>query len=196
MAELHDELGEVMSNGPDRDAAVSTGPSPGPNGGTGTCGEPQIRCLFCKPICKRYAVEQDGTRKTRRAARDEEPSRIRGHRVRERRPGTPETGVVVLITQRSRVQILPPLPNQQVRGSSRLRERPSCAAFAREIGAHVRHAPERDACPQSVASLLRHSETSETALAESLGAWPRDRRCVRASLGGLWRVPAVNCWLI
>ena len=37
-------------------------------GGTGTCGEPQIRCLFCKPICKRDAMEQDGTRKTRRTA--------------------------------------------------------------------------------------------------------------------------------
>ena len=41
-------------------------------------------------------------------------------------PETPETGVVVLITQRSQVQILPPLPFSQVRGLFRLRERPSC----------------------------------------------------------------------
>ena len=40
-------------------------------------------------------------------------------------PETPETGVVVLITQRSQVQILPPLPNVQVRGLFRFREGPS-----------------------------------------------------------------------
>jgi hypothetical protein len=42
------------------------------------------------------------------------------------RSGTAETGVVVLITQRSQVQILPPLPNVQVRGLFRLWKRPSC----------------------------------------------------------------------
>ena len=40
------------------------------------------------------------------------------------RSGTAETGVVVLITQRSQVQILPPLPTLQVRGLFRLWKRP------------------------------------------------------------------------
>ncbi len=83
------------------------------------------RSRACKPVCQRDAVEQGGTWKTRRAARDEEPSCPRGQRIRERRPGMPETGVVVLITQRSQVQILPPLPKVQVRGLFRSWERPS-----------------------------------------------------------------------
>ena len=37
----------------------------------------------------------------------------RGHRADGRRPETLETGVVVLMTQRSQVQILPPLPGQR-----------------------------------------------------------------------------------
>jgi hypothetical protein len=94
--------------------------------GTATCGKPQIKNLLCKPICKRDTVEQGGTRKTRRAVGAVDPLVSRGHRVRERPPEMPETGVVVLITQRSQVQILPPLLNQQVRGLFRFRERPSC----------------------------------------------------------------------
>ncbi len=92
---------------------------------------------------------------------------------------------MVLITQRSQVQILPPLPNQQVRGLSRFRERPSCATCAREIRAQVRHAPERDACPQSVASLLRQPQTLETAVAESLGACPE--------IDGVFALHSVAC---
>ncbi len=45
------------------------------------------------------------------------------------RSGTAETGVVVLITQRSQVQILPPLPISQVRGLFRFQERPSCCGM-------------------------------------------------------------------
>ena len=41
-------------------------------------------------------------------------------------PETGKTGVVVLITQRSQVQILPPLPISQVRGLFRFRKGPSC----------------------------------------------------------------------
>ena len=37
-------------------------------------------------------------------------------------PETGKTGVVVLITQRSQVQILPPLPISQVRGLFRFRK--------------------------------------------------------------------------
>ncbi len=49
------------------------------------------------------------------------------------RSGTAETGVVVLITQRSQVQILPPLPNQQVRGLFRYRERPHCCGLCTDL---------------------------------------------------------------
>jgi len=65
---------------------------------------------ICARICARDAVGQVETRETRR-----DPPRIptpvrRGQRGDQRRPETPETCVVWLITQRSRVQIPPPLP--------------------------------------------------------------------------------------
>jgi hypothetical protein len=41
----------------------------------------------------------------------------RGQRDNRRRSETPETGVVVLITERSRVHILPPLPGKTASGS-------------------------------------------------------------------------------
>ena len=67
---------------------------------------------ICARICARDAVGQVETRETRR-----DPPRIptpvrRGQRGDQRRPETPETCVVWLITQRSRVQIPPPLPGK------------------------------------------------------------------------------------
>ena len=51
------------------------------------------------------------------------------------RSGTAETVVVVLIAQRSQVQILPPLPNSQVRGLFRFRKRPfACGVLTRFNG--------------------------------------------------------------
>jgi hypothetical protein len=44
----------------------------------------------------------------------------------ERQERRAETARGLLITQRSQVQILPPLPSLQVRGLSRFREGPSC----------------------------------------------------------------------
>ena len=64
---------------------------------------------FCKPICKPDAARQLETGETEPTERDEICPVRRGHRARERRPETPETEVVWLITQRSRVQIPPPL---------------------------------------------------------------------------------------
>ena len=74
--------------------------------GRGGCGKLQINSLFCKPICKPDAAGQLETEQTER---DGICAVRRGHRTRQRRPETPETEVVWLITQRSRVQIPPPL---------------------------------------------------------------------------------------
>ena len=73
------------------------------------CGKLQINRLFCKPICKPDAARQHGTGETEPTERDMVCPVRRGHRTRERQPETPETRVVWLITQRSRVQIPPPL---------------------------------------------------------------------------------------
>ena len=78
-----------------------------------------------KPICKPDASEWDGTGGTGQTERAVLAPVRRGQRVRERSSETPETRVVVLITQRSEVQILPPLPIPQVKGLFRLRKGPS-----------------------------------------------------------------------
>ena len=67
----------------------------------------------CKPICKPDAARQLETRETEPTERDGICPVRRGHYARERRPETSETNVVWLITQRSRVQIPPPLPRQR-----------------------------------------------------------------------------------
>jgi hypothetical protein len=71
--------------------------------------ETQTARLFCKPNCKRDAARQDGTGETEPTERDGICHVRRGHRTRERLPGTTKTRVVWLITQRSRVQIPPRL---------------------------------------------------------------------------------------
>ena len=77
----------------------------------------QEKCsLSRKPIRKRDAAGQGRTRKTKHAPGVATALLRRGHRTQVRPPEMPETGVVVLITQRSQVQILPPLPFMQVRG--------------------------------------------------------------------------------
>src|SRR5215813_15242668 len=75
--------------------------------------EPQINSLFCKPICKPDAARQRETSGTEPTERDGFCPVRRGHHARERRPETSETHVVWLITQRSRVQIPPPLPRPE-----------------------------------------------------------------------------------
>ena len=71
----------------------------------------QVKRLFCKPICKPDTAKQAERGKTGRSEQDVFCSVRHGHRIRERQPETPETDIVWLITQRSQVQILPPLPS-------------------------------------------------------------------------------------
>jgi len=77
-------------------------------GREGVC-ELQTNSPFCKPFCKPDAARQLETEETDPTERDGTGPVRRGHYVRERLPGTSETNVVWLITQRSRVQIPPPL---------------------------------------------------------------------------------------
>jgi hypothetical protein len=72
-------------------------------------GKLQIISLSRKPICKPDAARQRETGETEPTERDGICPVRRGHRTRERRLETVETHVVWLITQRSRVQIPPPL---------------------------------------------------------------------------------------
>jgi hypothetical protein len=73
----------------------------------------QTNSPFCKPICKPDAARQYETGETEPTERDAICPVRRGHRTRERRLETGETDVVWLITQRSRVQIPPPLPRPE-----------------------------------------------------------------------------------
>ena len=102
-----------------------------PRKGAEGCGKLQVNSLFCKPICKPDAARQLEMGETDPTERDGICPVRRGHRTRERRPETPETHVVWLITQRSRVQIPPPLPSLQVRGLFRSWKGPSSEACAR-----------------------------------------------------------------
>jgi hypothetical protein len=67
---------------------------------TGKCREPQIKRVFCKPICKPDAAQPGETGETEPTERDLICPVRRDHRTRERLPETPETYVVLLITQR------------------------------------------------------------------------------------------------
>ena len=87
---------------------------------------PQINRLFCKPICKPNVAGQFETGETDPTGRDGICPVRRGHHTRERPPETPETHVVWLITQRSRVQIPPPLLVSAGQGSLPIRKRAFC----------------------------------------------------------------------
>ena len=89
-----------------------------------------------------------------------------------------ETGVVVLITQRSQVQILPPLPFTQVRGLSRFREGPSCCALCTGDCAQASAHPVGVAVAETSSHVLRLCATRETILLALLGIRPRGRRWV------------------
>ena len=80
-------------------------------------GKLQINSVFCKPICKPDAVKLSETGETKPTDRNVICPVRRGHRTRERPSETPETRVVRLITQRSEVQILPPLPGKTPSGT-------------------------------------------------------------------------------
>src|SRR6516165_6585404 len=67
------------------------------------------RSLICARICARDAAGRVETRETLQTGMNAQPSVRRGQRGDQRRRETAETHVVWLITQRSRVQIPPPL---------------------------------------------------------------------------------------
>ena len=73
----------------------------------------KINRLFCKPVCKPDAAGQLETGETEPTERDGIRPVRRGHRARDRRPETPETEVLWLITQRSRVEIPPRYQGQR-----------------------------------------------------------------------------------
>jgi len=73
----------------------------------------QVSDQFCKPICKPDAAGQAETGETQKAGDDLAPYVCRGQYGDMRPPETAETRVVWLITQRSRVQIPPPLPRPE-----------------------------------------------------------------------------------
>jgi hypothetical protein len=92
----------------------------------------QVRDRFCKPICKPDAPGQCETGETRRARKDLRPRVGRGQSGNWRLPETAETRVVWLITQRSRVQIPPPLPGKTASGA--LLRRPFSATCDQTLG--------------------------------------------------------------
>src|SRR6185437_5340183 len=101
-------------------------PRDGSHGRAGRVRELQANRLFCKPICKPDAARQYGTGETEPTERDVICPVRRGHHARERQPETPETHVVWLITQRSRVQIPPPLLISAGQGAFPTRKRVFC----------------------------------------------------------------------
>ncbi len=68
---------------------------------------------ICARICARDTAGQAGTGEMQKARGDFMPQVRRGQRGDWRLPETAETNVVWLITQRSRVQIPPPLPRPE-----------------------------------------------------------------------------------
>jgi hypothetical protein len=72
--------------------------------------------LICAHICARDAAGQAETRENQKDSDGFMPHVRRGQRGDRRLPKTAETDVVRLITQRSRVQIPPPLPVSAAQG--------------------------------------------------------------------------------
>ena len=70
--------------------------------------------MICARICAQDAAREVETRETPQTRHERAPSVRRGQRGNQRQSETAETHVVWLITQRSRVQIPPPLPRPEV----------------------------------------------------------------------------------
>ena len=87
----------------------------------------------CARICARDAAGQVKTGETQRHGYEHARLVGPGHRAHWRLHEFPETGVVVLITQRSQVQILPPLPSLQVRGLFRSWKGPSVSGLCTSL---------------------------------------------------------------
>jgi hypothetical protein len=94
------------------------------DGAVGSCGAAvkdagdegqQVRNQICARNCARDAAGQAETEETQKIRNGLAPQACRGQRRDRRRSETAETCVVWLITQRSRVQIPPPLLFSQVK---------------------------------------------------------------------------------
>src|SRR6516162_5730262 len=81
---------------------------PRPNSHLGSDGQ-ALSYQTCARICAQDAAGRGETRETPQTQHERSPSVLRGQRGDQRRRETAETHVVWLITQRSAVQILPPL---------------------------------------------------------------------------------------
>jgi hypothetical protein len=91
---------------------------PGAKGGCLDVEMRPSRRRFCARTCAPSILRPGGLAETLPALVRDALGVCRGHYGRRGLCETGETGVVVLITQRSQVQILPPLPIKQVRGPS------------------------------------------------------------------------------
>src|SRR6185312_11053936 len=98
---------------------------------------------FCKPICKPDGAGRLETGDTRRAKGHLTPPVHQGQPRDRRLRETTETNVVWLITQRSRVQIPPPLLSWQVRGLFRSWKGPSACGVCTELCTRPLRAPRR-----------------------------------------------------
>ncbi len=108
----------------------------------------------CARICARDSVGGVEMEETHHARPEHPPPVRRGQRGSQRLTGTPETGVVVLITQWSQVQILPPLPKCRSEASSghgrgllavvckRVCKRGGCGPCARSLRGLLTVAPD------------------------------------------------------
>ena len=90
---------------------------------------PQAGRRICARICARDAAGHVETGETQKAWDDFTPQVCRGQRGDRRLSETGETHVVRLITQRSRVQIPPPLPICRSEASSRTEKGPSACGL-------------------------------------------------------------------
>ena len=81
--------------------------------GLGATGSPQLRDLICARICAQDAAGRGETRETPHAVTNEPRLSAEVSAAIGEPDETPETHVVWLITQRSRVQILSPLPRPE-----------------------------------------------------------------------------------
>jgi hypothetical protein len=143
--------------------------------------------------------DQDGSQLARRGEtrRDHARSVGQASEANELQRRRAKTTRGLLITQRSQVQILPPLPNQQVRGLSRFREGPSCCVLCTGDRALSLLVPGRTGLAETCSGDLRQRGTHETFLSASLGAWPRGGKRLRTPhRRGLWLVANVNCWFM
>ena len=92
---------------------------------------PRFSDLICARICARDATGRVETWETQRTRHERPPSVRRGQRGDQRPRETPETHVVWLITQRSRVQIPPPLPRPEA--LSRTEKGPSACGLLTDV---------------------------------------------------------------